>query len=367
MGPQQVTAAEIQARVQDAVTSLSAIRGTMVVVTYEEGEAAEMRWVFAATANGDFRWTGVSRKEDLAYNASSGVGRSLSWEDDGSVYAGENTGLAAGPPDPDPLDWVLDRQLGSVVRALLAAQDARVQAAEYEGREVWTFETDVQPNRVAGISGGRLQITVDQATGFPIRAVETSAGSAVREVCLEDLELDPELPAGTFDFAFPPEAQVGGIDNGFRRVQLGEIESISGYRPLLPIALPDGFVLTEVTAAQESQATGKEGMNPQSRGVVSVAYRRGFDRVVVSTRLVGEDPSLWSNPLASGEGFADNPEPITLLAGAFAGGKAELLIDPLVTPHLWALNQDLVVTIAGDLSREELIRAAESLEPWSGQ
>jgi hypothetical protein len=38
-----------------------------------------------------------------------------------------------------------------------------------------------------------------------------------------------------------------------------------------------------------------------------------------------------------------------------------LLIDPLAIPHVWVKTDRLVVTVSGDLSREELIRVAESL------
>jgi hypothetical protein len=35
---------------------------------------------------------------------------------------------------------------------------------------------------------------------------------------------------------------------------------------------------------------------------------------------------------------------------------------PRNTPHIWALTDKLVVTIAGDLSTAELVAVAESLE-----
>lgn len=37
------------------------------------------------------------------------------------------------------------------------------------------------------------------------------------------------------------------------------------------------------------------------------------------------------------------------------------MIAPRTVPHVWALTDELVVTISGDLSRVELIRVAESL------
>jgi hypothetical protein len=94
-----------------------------------------------------------------------------------------------------------------------------------------------------------------------------------------------------------------------------------------------------------------------------VLYRRGFDRLVISTRLVGADRELWSDPLASGEGFIDTPERVVLQKGAFSGSTVELLVDARAVPHLWAMNDALVLTVSGDLTRAELLAVAGSLAP----
>jgi hypothetical protein len=98
-----------------------------------------------------------------------------------------------------------------------------------------------------------------------------------------------------------------------------------------------------------------------------MAYRRGFDAIFISTRVAIEPTggAIWSDPLATGEGFVDDPEDVQLERGALSGVEANLLIVPLTLPHLWALTDELVVTVAGDLSRDELIRVAESLEARS--
>jgi hypothetical protein len=109
--------------------------------------------------------------------------------------------------------------------------------------------------------------------------------------------------------------------------------------------------------------------------VVSVAYRRGFDRIVVTTRstgtarrcsitLPGSDPTAcWADPLASGEGVLDQPERFTVAAGALAGAQAELVISPRGVPHVWTLDSRLVVTVAGDASAAELHRLVDSFAP----
>jgi hypothetical protein len=46
---------------------------------------------------------------------------------------------------------------------------------------------------------------------------------------------------------------------------------------------------------------------------------------------------------------------------ALAGVEAELLIVPRNVPHVWALTNELVVTVSGDLNRAQLVRITESL------
>ena len=106
--------------------------------------------------------------------------------------------------------------------------------------------------------------------------------------------------------------------------------------------------------------TSSEAMNPLAPDVVSMVYRRGFDRIVLTTRAAIEGD--WSDPLATGEGFVDRPERIRLERGALSGVEANLLIVPLALPHIWALSDDLVVAVAGDLNRGQLLHVAESLE-----
>src|ERR687892_2512665 len=99
--------------------------------------------------------------------------------------------------------------------------------------------------------------------------------------------------------------------------------------------------------------------NARPRMAVSLSYRRGFDQFLVTTRLAEGAP--WGDPLASGEGFVDHPEQVTIPSGALEGAEAELVIAPRAIPHLWTLADGVVVTVGGDLSRAELLRVTESL------
>jgi hypothetical protein len=125
--------------------------------------------------------------------------------------------------------------------------------------------------------------------------------------------------------------------------------------------VPEGFDPAEVTASKKGSFTGAEGANPPMGDVVSLSYRRGLDQFIVTTRPIGPDPSRWGDPLG-GEGYRDEPEMVSFRGGALAGETGELLIDPLAIPHVWVKTDRLVVSVSGDLTREELLRVAESLE-----
>jgi hypothetical protein len=351
---------------------VTTLGGILVFDGPEPGDESRLRFVM--TAGGDFRVTGITREENIAYDASTGVERSLNPSASlggDTLFAAERRGVAPGPPDQGPASWILPRDFGAFVRALLAAEDPRVREVTYEGRPAWRLDVEVAPNAIVpDFSGDAFEITVDRGTGIPARVVETKDGAFLREIRLERLVVDAELDPDTFVLELPPGAEVMRSDAGFRRVALAEVEQAVGYAPLVPAYVPDGYELAEVAVARAAGPTGAEGTNPESRMVVSLSYRRGLDQFLVTTRLARvpsqEGPELplaerWGDPLATGEGFVDEPELVTLGAGALDGVDAEVLVAPRAIPHLFALTDDLVVTVAGDLSRVELVRVAESL------
>jgi hypothetical protein len=370
LGVERATAAKVvKAKVREGLAEVRTLEGRLVLRAAEPGSTRRRvtKARFAVTARGDFY--AESRTELVAYDAKRNTER---YHARGNPVASTLTGNAPGPPDhltsgPGELDF--NRRLGSVVRALLAAGDARVENATYEGRPAWKLEISVPENLIAGAdSADRLAVDVDKQTGVPVRVVALNRGRLLSELRLEDLEVNSAIPSQTFRPEFPAGVEVYRTDLGFRTMSLEEAAAEAGYRPLVPSAVPDGFRLTEVAFAREGGATGAEGANPPSRDVISLSYRRGLDQFVVSTREVGSDPSAWSDPLATGEGFVDEPERVTIENGALQGGTAEILIVPRGVPHAWTIADDLVVTVAGDLARDQIVALLNALEatPTSG-
>jgi hypothetical protein len=363
--PRAATAAEVRQTVARAWARAQNVSGILVSRAPEVFEQGTRRWSFILTARGDFRLEDLTRGGTVVYDAQAGVERGLnsseSIPDSDVLFASERRGLPPGPPDQGPASIALDRGLGSVVRALASGGEGTVKEITYAGRAAWLLETDIRVNLVAPGSPSHLDVTVDQGTGFPVHVVATRDGEFVWENRIEDLEVDGQVPEDAFHLEFPPNAEVFRSDAGFRRVSLDEVEGIVGYDPLAPAWVPEGYEPREVTASRKGSPTGAEAGNPPVGDVVSLSYRRGLDQFIVTMRPVGPDPSLWGDPLASGEGYRDEPEEVVFERGALAGETGPLLIDPLAIPHVWVKTDSLVVTVSGDLSRQELLRVTESL------
>jgi hypothetical protein len=364
IGLEPATAAEIKAKVRAALATVSSLGGTVIFDGSSKND--EVRWRFLLTAEGDFRVSGPTEGEVVTYDASTGVAHSAQRSSSlggGPLFYSVRRGIAPGLPDEGPPTWVIPDAFGAFVRALLAAKDPRVAEVTYDGRPAWRLTVDAVRNAIVPeYTGDGFEITVDRETGLPVRVLETQNGAFLREIRIVDLAVNVEIPPDAFEPSFPADAEVMRMDEGFRHVSLEEVRGVVEYAPLVPAWLPEGYELAEVAVARKGGPTGTEGGNPFSRLVVSLSYRRGLDQFLVTTRAARPE-EIWDDPLATGEGYVDEKEPIVVRDGALSGETAELVLVPRGIPHLWVRTDDLVVTVGGDLSRAELIRVTESLQP----
>ncbi|MGH3039586.1 MAG: hypothetical protein ACRDLZ_09330 [Gaiellaceae bacterium] len=358
------TAAEVQRQVREALGAAEGLGGILVWDDSEPGD--EQRWRFLLSAQGDLRLSGLTHTEEIAYDARRAAERIYIRDEDGTISAAVRRGLAPGWPDPAPSDWLLPGEFGALVRTFLAARDPSLRETTYDGRPAWRLEVEAIPSGIAPeLTGDRFAITVDRGTGMPVEVTETFRDEFRRHIRIEKLAVDPPVDRDSFTLEFPPEAKPNDLEHGFQRVELDQVGQIVGYDPLVPAWLPEGFRPAEVAVHPGmGSPTGVEASNPPSTDVVSLSYRRGLDQVLVTTRSrdVAGWPDSWTDPLATGEGYRDRPERLALGRGALSGVEAKLLLVPRNVPHLWALGDELVVTVSGDLSRAELVRVAESLE-----
>jgi RNA polymerase sigma-70 factor, ECF subfamily len=189
--PQVASAAEVRATVGQAWASARNIGGELVVHDPRVYGTGERRWSFVLTAHGDVRLADLTRGGVVAYDAARDVERSLSPSESiqgsNALFPSERSGLAPGLPDPASSADLLDRNLGSAVRALAAGGGGTVREISYGGRPAWLLDTDIRPNLLAPtLSPNHLEVTVDRETGFPVRVVATNDDPVVYETRIEN-------------------------------------------------------------------------------------------------------------------------------------------------------------------------------------
>ena len=359
IGPQPAQAAQIVDRARAALAQARSLRATLIVRERrsEQEPMTLERLRVAMTARGDLRVLDSAQDGNFYYSARNGREVQLDLPYDPGSFVTE--GVAPGAPDGLIGDRRLGLQQAAVTRALAAARSGDVREERVDGRAAYVLRAAIPVNKL-GFSGNRLVVVVDRESGFPLSVREELDGELVRGFELRDLELNPSISQRAFAPNFPDTATV--VNEGFVTVPFEEAAQGVDYAPLAPGSLPRGYERAETRIADTTPSpTGNEAMNPPSEDVVSTAYRSGLDRIIVSTRRTGEDPAAWQDPIASGEGNLVEPERVRLTAGALRGATANVVIDPRVEPHLYVVTDELVVTITGPLTREQLLAAANSL------
>ncbi|HWC11574.1 MAG TPA: hypothetical protein VG455_10155 [Acidimicrobiales bacterium] len=374
--PQAATSAPPPPRVDRACATRQsepaseAVRGEIVVMSRADprvpGNLEEDHRHFVLTPCGDVRLETATVVN--AHDAVEGATRSLVNFDQIASRATVISGVAPAPPDAAPLTYEqLGRAQAAYVLAGVAAEDPRVEDVVHDGREAWRVVT---PARVSSTepegSGDRLEIVVDRETRLALLVRETKDGDLVREQRFLSLQEEAQIPPSLFSPSFPDGAEVERLDRGFRRVELGEVAGAVGYQPLAPTWLPDGFELLHVAVGTEPAANGVRVSNPPARDVTILEYGNAYNSLVITTRRATNGDASWSDPLATGPGFDDEHETARIEGGVIDGVAAEVLVVPRTVPHLWAAADGLVITIAGGLSEQQLLRVAGSLSRAEG-
>lgn len=367
VGPGVASAAEVQRQVAQAFATTTTLEGNLETQAVEPISPPTQSFRFAANADGDFAYESMDGLERAAFVASEGTLREvLGFEGrPGRFVAFEEQGMP-----PSLAFRLLDRELGSVVRAFLQeGSDASVEEITHDGRPAWRASLDVTETRFRE-SPDHLNIVVDRETGFPVDVEERRDGEFLKRTTISKLVLNRDLPQDRFRLVFPPANQLirlDRVDAGFRQVEPAAAQAVTGYPPLIPGSIPRGFDGPLVAVANRSTiSTGDEGMNPPSVDVTDVTYRRGLDRLVVNIYRTGPDPAAWTDPISAGESTVETPARVLLASGFLEGQEANVVIELGTAPHLWVITEEFVVTVSGDVSRAELIKAAESLKPFEG-
>jgi hypothetical protein len=321
--------------------------------------------------------TGSSRIYQPSYHWSPPDGTS---SESAEYTAYDDVGYAPGPPDTY-VEW--RGPFPMPLAAWAALERGGVTDTTFEGRPTLTVTADVTPilmptkgtdQATLYVQADSVALTVDAATGFPLRTVLYLKGDPVELYELRHLKLDGPVSPQDFTLEFPAGVDADRTDWGFREVTLSRAPALLGYSPFKLDQPPEGYGLERVTVAARTswfcQVVTPDGVETRPlafHDVFSLGYRRGFLHVTVTTRPTDGVDAAWLeypfSDMALCGGSIEEPEAVQLTDGAFAGATAHLVLPPLGTPALWLEKNGLLVTVAGDLSRDELVRTAESLEP----
>jgi hypothetical protein len=299
-------------------------------------------------------------------------------------YVSKNTSL--GPPDDPrggrsiefPLEFVLPSNIAAMAQG-------RISETTYDGRPALTVSCPIAPQPLDGRDMGShwfdtVAYTVDRETWIVVRTSYLLHEEVVLEQWLTDVHVNEPVSDAQLEPTFPNDAATEVTDLKYRRVSFGEAARMYSTRPLEPKVLPEGFHSFAAAVADKakfSYFTYTDGYRPHylppSREVTQLSYRAGLLKVIVTTRaqrsggalpddLFVADPfiheSVQDNLAAAGE-----VEKVKLSGGVWRGVTAFVAIPLLDTPHLWAWHDGVLVTVGGDLTRDQLLAVANSLEP----
>ena len=203
---------------------------------------------------------------------------------------------------------------------------------------------------------------MDARTWLPVRFQELDAGTLVAELRISDVHVNEPLPRDAFTLRSPKGLGVSYRDEGFRRINLAEASTVAAITPLVPTFLPSGYK-PAYAAVAASALTANHLV--RARDVFELQYTHGFDALTVSTRRIA-DPyySATEDPVDSDQTWSKLVRveaPIT--SGAFAGATASIVLATTSsTPHLWAVKDGVLLTIAGGANARELLEIADKMQ-----
>ncbi len=365
-GPQPSLAAQVLAKMTSSLGAVHSFEADEVGVDYQSGTAVTSTSHIALTAGGDGRWDAGHGKASTIHNSALGTQWTLKRVRGRLVPESVAIGLPAGTVFSnagDSANAFMQQSYSTALRALLAARQKGmdVRPSTFQGRPAWVVTFAYDPAEAV-----EIRLTIDQQTGLVFASGQYEKGQPVFEYHVENVRINQPLAPGLFLppaglHLDPPRAIPPGNDRGFRRVPLSRVERLVGYAPLVPARVPAGYALADVTATAKSPVHAP-GSSPS---LVSMVYRRGFSSFTVA--LMPDDNGGFPDPGGGAVTAGDLRQHITLAGGTLSGSRADVFIGlwaATAQVFVWGRGVPLNVMIRGDLTRDELVAVAESLQTY---
>jgi hypothetical protein len=282
------------------------------------------------------------------------------------------------PQDQDALA-PLSEGLTLWFRNRLENPDRPASLATREGRQVYVLRLRYEWSLVAGPPRiTHLEVWLDPATYLPTRIQYQDRAKPGRIIVRRDVRytydrVNGPVPPGAFAVppgavAVPPGTAFPGSGQ-FRSMPPERARALASYKVPRIGRLPQaGWRLLRSGYAPVGSPTGTEASNPQGRDLVVAVYGSGLERLVLTTLLVTDQelaqqelgPGQYVDPFG-GEGIQRATKRYRLRAGAYAGTVAHLGRPSDDAPYLWFRSGNVVVTLSGAATSQQLITTAESL------
>jgi outer membrane lipoprotein-sorting protein len=374
--PSPATADTVLARVQHALASLSSISGDVVEYGSARGRPFSHRvGSFTFTSRGDYRIVQSGENVAYTYDAVKRVARRYVFRD-GKVLYSE---VARDLPDPGPFfsPWmgasqVLDRSVAAYARAVIAEldPDVPVSPVTYEGRTAWSI-TVPEPLSGSG-ADGTARIVVDAESGYPLAVEHWTADGEVSGTRIENVRVGGDVPRSRFALAVDVQDRLLPMSERFRRMSLRQAAALGGraatrFTPYTASWIPAGYRLSGVTGAVNGAFMG--AYRPVRVGEVGsltvvLTYRRGFDRFCIVSRWRSDNPPGSDDPFDEDSVALTQSTRVAISSGSLRGETAQVVLGLPDWPHLFVstgADRRVSVSVAGDLTRDELARIAGSL------
>ncbi len=364
----------------DVAGALDSSRFLKVQVTVEErttaspDELVRQGHEVTIAEDGSYLVSGTDAIDQTTYSAADGLYRRVlvvAGEAGAppAVLVAEQRDLAAGPPDPTaPTPPLLD-ELRAVTTLLRSGSPRRVPATTVGGVATWTDRRTVG----TGPDGAdeEWRVSVRRSDGFPMRIERRRDGRVVRRLRFSGWTPASTVPLTAFAQPLPDGGARSLTTHGFRPVDLAAVPLLGRGDARTPAWLPEGFELATVAAlgAAPAQApTTGDGTNPPDVAVLSLGYQRGPERITITTRASSAPETDWSDPFVGGADGGAVPtdaaaeaQERTLGDGHFNQVPVRITTDAVGRARLWGVDDDVVLTVSGDLTAADAYRVAASL------
>ena len=376
--PAPATADTVLQHVETALANLTSISGDVVEYGTARGRPFSRRvGSFTFTSRGDYRIVQRSHNVAYTYDAVRRVAHRYVYRDGKALFSEAARDL----PDPGPFfgPWmgasqVLDRSVAAYARAVIAEldPDVPVTPVTWEGRTAWSIT--VPEPLAGGGSDGTARIVVDAQSGYPLAVEHWTSEGDVSGTRIENVQVGGQTPRSEFTLDDEVQEKLLPMSERFRRMSLRQAAALGDratteFTPYTASWAPAGYRLSGVTGAVNGAYLGQ--YRPVKAGEVGsltvvLTYRRGFDRFCIVSRWRSDNPPGSDDPFDENSVALTESTPVHIASGSLNGATASIVLGLPDWPHLFVstgAGNRVSVSVAGDLTRDELARIAGSLRP----